>query len=635
MRDTEPDNIFTRDGKGNQGIRISLLAMFFVLLFNILLFVFLALPIIHTRFGIPKKLPAGIAALYQGTPTITVPPSPTEQPATATASPTNPPIPTLTSTTAIEINIDLVSGLELNNGFLVLSLRDGKNFHLFAYQPKAGDGNGGLPLTRLTSGEADDIAPAFNPEGNLLAFSSNRNGHWDLYTINVSDGEITQLTDSKAFDSNPSWSSDGQWIVFESYVDENLEIFIMPVDGTQEWIRLTDHPAGDYMPSWSPDGRTIAFVSTRSGTEQIWIANLDNPEEERFTEISNQNDQSVSKPDWSPDGRYLTWGAVTREGYHSIFRWDSMQPDTPIVEIGNGSVPSWSPDGESILAVVQTPLKTYLTAYAQNEQGVLTLSLLPLPDNVKGLDSTNHPTLPMNAVKQNAELTPEPLWQVSLQESGVEAGSRVSVVQLMNTTAPFPQLNDHVDEAFEAARVGLASAVGWDLLTELENAYIPLTSDLSPGLDGDWLYTGRAFAHNTIPINAGWMVVVREDHGPETYWRVFLKTRYQDGSQGHPLYQLPWDFNARYSGDNRSYENGGEKVSTLPAGYWVDMTDFFSAYGWERLPAISFWRSSVNAARFNEFVFIDGLDWESAMLEIYPPEVLLKPTQIPAMTPTP
>jgi TolB protein len=192
-----------------------------------------------------------------------------------------------------------------------------------------------------------------------------------------------------------------------------------------------------------------------------------------------------------------------------------------------------------------------------------------------------------------------------------------------------------VDESFQALRSELAHQVGWDLLTSLENAFIPLSSALSPGFVEDWLFTGRAFTVNPLPINAGWMFVVREDFGQSTYWRVYLRARFQDGSQGKPLYYLPWDFNARYSGQPRPYDQGGELAAVVPGGYWVDMTQLAAVYGWERLPALSTWQVAYPAARFNEFVKTDGLSWVSAMLEIYPSEVLLTLTPAPTATTSP
>jgi TolB protein len=131
--------------------------------------------------------------------------------------------------------------------------------------------------------------------------------------------------------------------------------------------------------------------------------------------------------------------------------------------------------------------------------------------------------------------------------------------------------------------------------------------------------------------------VLREDYGAETYWRVFLRARFQDGTQGRPLPGLPWDLAARAGGDPRAYEQGGALAAIVPGGYWIDFTALAAAYGWERLPALTAWRSAYGAVRYNEFVLTDGLDWASAMLELYPPEALLTPTAIfpPTHAPTP
>jgi TolB protein len=152
----------------------------------------------------------------------------------------------------------------------------------------------------------------------------------------------------------------------------------------------------------------------------------------------------------------------------------------------------------------------------------------------------------------------------------------------------------------------------------------------------DWLYTGRAFTLNPGPMNAGWMVVLREDFAGDSYWRVFVRTRYQDGSQGRPLTQLPWNFNARYSGDPRYYEQGGAYAPFMPAGYWLDLTALAADYGWERLPALLIWRSAMGAARYNEFIVSDGMDWQAAMSELYPSSALVTatPDSPPTLTPT-
>jgi len=206
-------------------------------------------------------------------------------------------------------------------------------------------------------------------------------------------------------------------------------------------------------------------------------------------------------------------------------------------------------------------------------------------------------------------------------------------VKLPDVQAPYPQLHDRVDEAFTALRQRLILKAGWDALASLENAYVPITTSLDPGFEEDWLYTGRAFAINSLMTNAGWMVAVREDFGAQTYWRLYIRAQLQDGSLGEPLRDRPWDLSARYNLDPKIYEQGGT-YSETPPGYWVDVTSLARQYQWQRVPALPDWRTFYRGARFTEFALTEGLDFYSAMLQLYPQDVLLTPTRLLPPTPT-
>jgi TolB protein len=563
--------------------------------------------------------------------------SPSPSPSLSPSPSSVPPSATLSSTPTEFI---LVPTQDLpvspNEGVIVMALREGAHTHLFAYQPEF------LPFTRLTYGPWDDIMPAISPDGNLLAFSSNRNGYWNLYVLELTTGQVLQITDSTDYEAAPSWSPDGLWLAYESYSPENeggLDIYIRSIEDGNP-IRLTDESAADHSPAWSSQGRVLAFVSDRSGEPEIWLADLDKVGEERFTNISRNLVSSEAHPTWSPDGSKLAW-AADEDGYRGLYIWDSSLPidngDKPAY-IGTGDQPVWNPDGDRIFSALAAPNQSYLVSYDINTTG-LVLPAIKLPGDVAGLSwgraSLNAPLPP--TLQEAALAQPSPLWLPALTPFPDIPNGRMQVVLLEDVEAPQPYLHDMVDESFQALRAEIARISGWDFLFNLENAYTPLTASLAPGFVEDWLYTGRAFAFSTLPLNADWLSIVREDFGPHTYWRVYVRARFQDGSAGMPLHTLPWDFAARHSGSTSDYESGGALAQSMPPGYWIDFTSLAARYGWERLPALSLWGASYSAARFNEFVHSGGLDWRSAMLELYPIEVLITPTAIipPTRTLTP
>jgi TolB protein len=557
------------------------------------------------------------------------------QPQLAAASvpsttPTPTSLPTATQTVAPVAMVVKAPGTAslLESGLMIVSMSDGGYSNLYAFRP--GEANAFL---RLTCGAWQDITPSFSPDGTRLAFASNRDGQWDLYTLDLSSGKTSRLTDTPAYEASPSWSPDGRWLAYEAYQEgdtANLDIFILPLDGSQAPIQLTDDPAADFAPAWSPQGRQIAFVSTRGGNRDIWLADLNNV---GFRDISRTPGAAEDHPAWSPDGKKLSWGSRSVEGVQCVNVWSVSDPadEQPAIPrcIGSGDWPAWDPSGLALLAGLSTPNKYYLTSF-DSQQGDLILPPLALNGPVEGLAWSNA-SLNVTAFQELLPFTATPLWLPALSGEGPLPSGRQRVMPLKGVQAPQAMLQDMVDEAFQALRERLAKETGWDFLSTLENAYVPLTSPLDPGMGDDWLYTGRAFAFNTLPMNATWVVVAPESFGAQTYWRVYVKTRYQDGSQGSPLHEQPWNFNARYGGDPHLYEQGGAPLDAVPPGYWLDFTRLAEAYGWERLPALNTWQSSYPAARFNEFAFTDQLDWRSAMLEIYPAEALVTPT---AVTPT-
>jgi Tol biopolymer transport system component len=172
-----------------------------------------------------------------------------------------------------------------------------------------------------------------------IAFSSNRDGNFEIYVMNADGSDQTRLTDHPAWDVSPSWSPDGSRIAFSSMRDGNYEIYVMNADGS-DLTRLTNHPDADFQPVWSPDGRKIAFVSNRYvsfGIRSIGIY------------IMNADGSDVTMP---IDGRKIAFSSIRGDDIFYFTRIWVMNVDgsalTQLTDDPAGS-PRWSPDGSSIM----------------------------------------------------------------------------------------------------------------------------------------------------------------------------------------------------------------------------------------------------------------------------------------------
>ena len=177
-----------------------------------------------------------------------------------------------------------------------------------------------------------------------IAFSSGRDGDFEIYSMDADGSRQYRLTNSPGFDGYPDWSPNGSKIAFYSTRDGNSEIYSMNADGSNQ-TRLTNDPGTDLEPVWSPDGGKIAFSSNRDGDSEIYVLDLASGNTSQIT----NNAFLDSRPTWSPSGGQIAF-QTDREGDVEIFKMDAngSNPVQLTFNTAGEGQPAWSPDGMKI-----------------------------------------------------------------------------------------------------------------------------------------------------------------------------------------------------------------------------------------------------------------------------------------------
>lgn len=154
---------------------------------------------------------------------------------------------------------------------------DDRKTHLYLLDVATND------IDTLTSGNYNEVQPAWSPDGKKIAFVSNhseepdKNENDDIFIMDALQGAVPyQLTTWKGEDQHPQWSPDGKFIAYlQSSSDENFTMYgqdvlaIIPAGGGKPNLISASFDKSLYSPRWSKDGKNVIALMEDDRQQQV------------------------------------------------------------------------------------------------------------------------------------------------------------------------------------------------------------------------------------------------------------------------------------------------------------------------------------------------------------------------------
>lgn len=226
---------------------------------------------------------------------------------------------------------------------------------------------------RLTDHRRDqsnvNLAPAVSPDGDRIAYFSDRRQYTDVFVMNAFDGKVLRRVirgeRDVAFESIPSfrssltWSPDGSRLALVAQARGYDKLYVVDASSGKIEKRFDLGCESLAFPAWSPTGDSIAVMGVKDGRADLYLVASASGTIRRLTDDA----WDEKEPTWSPDGRRITFSSdrlapvvlhpVRQDdsyGRYAIYDLDvaSGQVTRVVDTAGEDHAPAWSPDGRKL-----------------------------------------------------------------------------------------------------------------------------------------------------------------------------------------------------------------------------------------------------------------------------------------------